>query len=65
MKNIKTLQENNQSLWIDFISRDLLQSGKLEILIKERGITGLTSNQSSNHTHSSSTLNLKFYGEIS
>ena len=46
MKNIKTLQENKQSLWIDFISRNLLNSGKLETLIKKRGITGLTSNPS-------------------
>ena len=46
MKNIKTLQENKQSLWIDFISRSLLKSGKLETLIKKSGITGLTSNPS-------------------
>tara|TARA_B100001245_G_scaffold229381_1_gene207678 strand:- start:104 stop:1183 length:1080 start_codon:yes stop_codon:yes gene_type:complete len=46
MKNIKTLQENKQSLWIDFISRNLLNSGKLETLIKKSGITGLTSNPS-------------------
>ena len=46
MKNIKTLQENKQSLWIDFISRSLLNSGKLETLIKKSGITGLTSNPS-------------------
>ncbi|MBU93357.1 MAG: transaldolase [Chloroflexi bacterium] len=46
MKNIKTLQENKQSLWIDFISRSLLKSGKLKTLIKTRGITGLTSNPS-------------------
>jgi len=46
MKNIKILKENNQSLWIDFISRDLIESGKLETLINERGVTGLTSNPS-------------------
>ena len=46
MKNIKILKENNQSLWIDFISRDLIESGKLETLVNERGVTGLTSNPS-------------------
>ena len=46
MKNIKILKENKQSLWIDFISRDLIESGKLETLINERGVTGLTSNPS-------------------
>ncbi len=46
MENIGILKENKQSLWLDFISRDLIQSGKLEALIKQRGVTGLTSNPS-------------------
>ena len=46
MKNIEILKENKQSLWLDFISRDLVQSGELEALIKQRGVTGLTSNPS-------------------
>jgi transaldolase len=33
-----------QSVWLDFISRELLISGHLHQLIKEDGITGMTSN---------------------
>jgi transaldolase len=33
-----------QSVWLDFISRELLVSGRLHQLIKEDGITGMTSN---------------------
>ena len=46
MKNIETVHKNKQSLWIDFISKNLLESGMLETLIKKNGITGLTSNPS-------------------
>jgi transaldolase len=38
------LHELGQSLWLDNISRDLLDSGKLEYYIREFSITGLTSN---------------------
>ncbi len=33
-----------QSIWFDFISRDLLASGKLARLIREDGVNGVTSN---------------------
>lgn len=45
MKNIKILKEEKQSIWIDFISKGMIKSGKLEDLIN-LGITGLTSNPS-------------------
>jgi transaldolase len=45
MKNIKILKHENQSIWIDFISKELIKSGQLEALIN-KGITGLTSNPS-------------------
>ena len=35
-----------QSIWIDFIQRSMLESGKLAAMIKEDAITGLTSNPS-------------------
>jgi len=39
-----TLREAGQSLWLDNITRTLLQSGTLKRYIDELGITGLTSN---------------------
>ena len=33
-----------QSVWIDFLSRDLLRSGKLARLMREDNVTGVTSN---------------------
>jgi transaldolase len=44
MKATETLHEEGQSLWLDNITRDLLQSGTLERYIDELSITGLTSN---------------------
>lgn len=41
----KQITSLGQSLWIDFISREMLRSGRLHQLI-EGGITGLTSNPS-------------------
>lgn len=35
-----------QSVWYDFISRELLKSGQLKRLIEEDGVTGVTSNPS-------------------
>ncbi|WP_031572171.1 transaldolase [Acidithiobacillus thiooxidans] len=42
--SITQLQARGQSLWIDNISRSMLDSGTLERYIGEFGITGLTSN---------------------
>ncbi len=38
------IHELGQSIWLDNISRDLLDSGKLASLIAEDGISGVTSN---------------------
>jgi transaldolase len=44
MKAIQQLHELGQSLWLDNITRDLLDSGTLRRYIEELSITGLTSN---------------------
>src|SRR5437660_9412553 len=44
---LRTLQEYGQSVWLDFLSRDLLRSGELKRLIAEDGLRGMTSNPSS------------------
>jgi transaldolase len=44
MKTTQTLHDQGQSLWLDNITRDLLQSGTLERYIDELSVTGLTSN---------------------
>src|SRR5258707_15627848 len=44
MKATQTLHDQGQSLWLDNITRDLLQSGTLERYIDEFSVTGLTSN---------------------
>ena len=35
---LRTLQEYGQSVWLDFVSRDLLKSGGLAKLIAEDGL---------------------------
>jgi transaldolase len=45
---IKELDNLGQSLWLDFISRDIIQNGELEKLIKS-GLMGVTSNPSIFH----------------
>jgi transaldolase/glucose-6-phosphate isomerase len=40
------LQEFGQSVWLDFVSRELLKSGGLAKLIAEDGLRGVTSNPS-------------------
>jgi transaldolase len=44
MKATETLHERGQSLWLDNITRDLLESGALARYIDELSVTGLTSN---------------------
>lgn len=41
---IKALERLGQSIWIDYIRRDLMTSGELERLISEDGLLGMTSN---------------------
>jgi transaldolase/glucose-6-phosphate isomerase len=43
---LRTLQEYGQSVWLDFLSRELLNSGGLARLIAEDGLRGVTSNPS-------------------
>src|ERR687887_2846432 len=38
------LSEHGQSVWIDFLSRDLLRSGELERKMREDAVVGVTSN---------------------
>jgi transaldolase len=48
MKNnpLIQLEKQGQSIWLDYIRRDLIESGKLRRLIKEDGLRGMTSNPS-------------------
>jgi transaldolase len=43
---LKELGTLGQSIWLDYIQRDLMVSGKLRRLIKEDGLRGMTSNPS-------------------
>jgi transaldolase len=42
--NLHKLSELGQSVWIDYLSRDLLQSGELERMTREDAVVGVTSN---------------------
>ena len=44
MKATQKLHDLGQSLWLDNITRDLLNSGTLQRYIDEMSVTGLTSN---------------------
>src|SRR5512136_3120612 len=44
MKATKLLHDLGQSIWLDNITRDLLDSGTLQRYIDELSVTGLTSN---------------------
>jgi transaldolase len=44
MNATKTLHDQGQSLWLDNITRDLLQNGTLARYISDLSVTGLTSN---------------------
>src|SRR5215471_10716341 len=41
---LKLLQEFGQSVWLDYIRRNLITSGELQRLIDEDGLRGMTSN---------------------
>ncbi len=43
---LKQLEKFGQSVWLDYIKRDLMSSGKLRDLINEDGLSGITSNPS-------------------
>ncbi|RYU89205.1 transaldolase [Mucilaginibacter terrigena] len=42
--NVKQIHDFGQSIWLDFIDREIIASGKLKKLIDEDGIRGVTSN---------------------
>jgi transaldolase len=44
MKATQQLHELGQSIWLDNITRDLLNSGTLKRYINDLSLTGLTSN---------------------
>ncbi len=43
---LRKLESYGQSIWMDFISRDSLDSGELKRFIEEDGVSGVTSNPS-------------------
>lgn len=43
---LKQLERLGQSIWLDYIKRDLITSGKLKKLMREDSLRGLTSNPS-------------------
>ena len=46
MNNLKSIHDLGQSIWLDFFDRELMDSGKLEKLIDEDSLCGITSNPS-------------------
>ena len=44
MSRLKQIRSFGQSIWLDFLSRDLIESGGLHRLIDEDGISGVTTN---------------------
>ncbi len=46
MNALKALQQYDQSIWLDYLRRDLLTGGGLARLIAEDGLRGMTSNPS-------------------
>src|SRR6185436_7276562 len=44
MNPLKELGEQRQSIWLDYIRRNLIRSGELKRMVDEDGIRGVTSN---------------------
>ena len=44
MNLLKQLQDCGQSIWLDYIRRDLITSGEFQRLVQEDGVHGVTSN---------------------
>lgn len=44
MNPLLNINEYGQSIWLDYLSRTLLESGQLQRLIREDGLRGMTSN---------------------
>ncbi|MEP7376862.1 MAG: transaldolase [Chitinophagaceae bacterium] len=43
---LKSIQDLGQSIWLDFFDREIMDSGKLQKLINDDGVSGITSNPS-------------------
>ena len=41
---VKQIHSFGQSIWLDFINREIIKSGELKKLIDEDGVRGVTSN---------------------
>ena len=46
MNRVKSIHDLGQSIWLDFFDREIINNGKLQKLIDEDGLSGITSNQS-------------------
>ncbi len=46
MNRLRALAEKGQSVWLDFLSREIIENGRLKRLIDEDGLAGITSNPS-------------------
>jgi transaldolase/transaldolase/glucose-6-phosphate isomerase len=44
ISKVKKIHDFGQSIWLDFIDRDILKSGRLQKLIDDDGVRGVTSN---------------------
>jgi transaldolase len=44
INKVKQIHEHKQSIWLDFIDREIMRSGKLQRMIDEDGLRGVTSN---------------------
>ncbi len=44
MNSLREVQKLGQSIWLDYMRRDLVTSGRLKQLIEEYGVSGITSN---------------------
>jgi transaldolase len=44
MNRLRQLEQFGQSIWLDYIRRDLITSGKLQRMVEEDGLSGITSN---------------------
>ena len=44
MNSLEQLQDCGQSIWLDYIRRDLITSGEFQRLVEEDGVHGVTSN---------------------
>lgn len=44
MNRLLELREQGQAVWLDYIRRDLLTTGELATLVREDGVSGVTSN---------------------